>query len=52
MSKGRKIKSVQSVFIIFYALKGLKCTLASVEQSALPRRQGINTVTSHFHKML
>lgn len=55
MSNDRKIKAVQRVFLTLCALEELKCTLASVEQSDLPRKhagQAVDTVTSHFHKML
>lgn len=48
LSKDRKIKAAQRVFM-FYALEGLKGTLASVEPSDLPRKstgQAIDTVTA------
>lgn len=38
VSKHRKIKAVQRIFMMFYALEGLKCKLASIEQSDLPRK--------------
>lgn len=39
-------KLKQRVFMMFYALEGLKCKLASVEQSDLPRKYTGQTTDS------